>query len=109
MKWDRLLVFIIAAASVSGANLVPNTFPQAEYGYGFPLKYTYDPLFKSANTDETPPYLRKYTPREYWNFDQTALLIDILLALAAVGVALGVNELVQPSAGNRSPAIPPNA
>lgn len=109
MKWDRLIVFVIAAGCASAANLVLNTFPQAEYGYGFPLKWTFDPVYKASDADDTPPYLRKLTPRELWPVDRTALLIDILLALAAVGVALGVNELVQTSAGNRSPAIPPNA
>ena len=109
MKWDRLFVFIVAVVFVGWANVVPNTFPQADYGRGFPMKWTFDPFYTASNTDDTPPYLRKYTPTKDWNFDQTALLIDILIALTVIGVALGVNELVQISAGNRSPAIPPNA
>ena len=117
MRWDRLFVLVVAAVFMTWANVAPNTFPQAEYGRGFPLKYTYDPRSTpSANDvndddddDDTPPYQRRYAPRKYWAFDQTALVIDILVALAAIGAVLGVNELVQVSAGNRSPAIPPNA
>ena len=66
------------------------------------MKWTFDPFYTASNTDDTPPYLRKYTPTKDWNFDQTALLIDILIALVVIGVAMGVNELVQISAGNRS-------
>ena len=109
MKWDRLYVFVVAAVFLTWANTVPNNFPQAEYGLGFPLKWTYDPVYKVSNTDSTPPYLQKHTARNEWKFDRTALAVDVAVALFAVGVVLAVNELVQTSVGNRSPAIPPNA
>jgi hypothetical protein len=109
MKWDRLFVFAVAAAFLTWMNLAPNTFPQAEYGRGFPLKWSYDPIYKVSNTDEVPPYARKHAPPELWKFDRTALAVDVGVALLALGVVMAVNELVQTSAGNRPPSIPPNA
>ena len=108
MKWDRPIAFLITAALWGVVNVVPNTFPEPEYGYGFPLKWTFDPAYKPAKDDDTPPYLRKYTPRELWPIRNNAIVVNILVGLAVAGIVLVVNELVQKSAGNRSPAIPPN-
>jgi len=109
MTWDRFAVFAIAAAFVVWANLAPNTFPQERYGRGFPMKWTYDPLYrKPARDDDTAPYQRNLTPEKRWAFDRTALTVDLAVALLCIGTALAVNELVQTSLGKRPPAIPPN-
>ena len=109
MKWDRFVVFAIATAFMSWANLAPNTFPQEQYGRGFPMKWTYDPKYRPPIADDdTPPYLRNNTPEQRWVVDRTALAIDLGVAFLCIGIALAVGELVQTSLGNRPPAIPPN-
>ena len=107
MKWDRLPVFVVAVVFLAWANIVPNTFPQSDYGRGFPLKWTRDPLYRPSD-DYTPPYLRQSSEAQHWVFDRAALAVDLAVGLALLGVALAVNELFQTSLGRRPPGIPPH-
>ena len=88
--------------------MLPNNFPQKDYGRGFPMKWSYDPLSRKAHYNEDSPYMRTYSPPELWVFDNMGLTVDIVVGIFVVALALGVNEIWQTTCGNRSPAIPPN-
>jgi hypothetical protein len=108
MKLDRVFVFVVATIFWVGANVLPNNFPQKDYGRGFPMKWSYDPLSRNAHYSEDSPYRRTYSPPELWVFDSMGLTIDIVVGIFVVALALGVNEIWQTTCGNRSPTIPPN-
>jgi hypothetical protein len=108
MKWDRLVVFSIAAAFIGWANYVPTNFPEDKYGRGMPMKWTYDPRFTPSLRDDTAPIFREFTDEKQWTFSSTGLFVDIAVALLVLGIVMAINEVVQTSYGNRSPRVPPN-
>jgi len=108
MRLDRVFVFGVATICWVVANVLPNNFPQKDYGRGFPMKWSYDPLSRKAHYDEDSPYLRKYGPPKMWVFDGMGLTINIVVGIVIVALALGMNEVWQTSSGNRSSPIPPN-